>query len=516
MDAPKKARVYTKIDLWHTYHLVRIADGDEWKTAFRTRYGSFEWLVMPFGLSNAPAAFQRFMNDIFADLLDVCIVIYLDDILIYSEDLASHKNHVREVLKHLRKHGLYAREDKCEFHKTSVEFLGFILTPEGLIMADDKVKTIQDWPEPQKVKDIQSFPGFANFYRRFIFGYSDITVPLTQLTRKGTIWDFTQECRDAFNLLKKAFTTAPILTHWIPDAPLVVETDASDYALAAILSTRTSDSDLHPIAFHSRTFTAPELNYDVHDKELLAIFEAFQRWCHYLEGSASQIDVVTDHKNLEYFCTTKLLTRRQVRWSEYLSQFNLVIRFRPGCLGTKPDALTRQWDIYLKEGSSDYASINPQNLRPVFTNQQLATSLRATGLLQPALRATSLMNTEKLHKDILANLISDTTAQTHLGQTSDPKWTTTSDGFLQLDNKIYVPDVEDLQLRVLQSKHDHILSGHFGINKTLGLIRRDHDWPGIRSFVKDYCKSCTTCMRWSTQAITCPRDTLELHFNGFH
>jgi RNase H-like domain found in reverse transcriptase len=237
-----------------------------------------------------------------------------------------------------------------------------ILTPEGLVMADDKVKTIQDWPEPRKVKDIQSFLGFANFYRRFIFGYSDITVPLTRLTRKGTPWDFTQECRDAFNLLKKAFITAPILTHWIPGAPLIIETDASDYALATILSTCTSDDELHPIAFHSQTFTAPELNYDVHDKELLAIFEVFQHWHHYLEGSASQIDVITDHKNLEYFCTTKLLTRRQVRWSEYLSQFNLVIRFRPGCLGAKPDALTRRWDIYLKEGSSDYASINPQNL----------------------------------------------------------------------------------------------------------------------------------------------------------
>ena len=164
LDAPKKARVYSKIDLRHAYHVVRIADGDKWKTAFRTRYGSFEWLVMPFGLSNAPAAFQRFMNDIFADLLDVSVVIYLDDILIYSEDLASHKNHMREVLRRLRKHGLYAREDKCEFHKTSVEFLGFILTPEGLIMADDKVKIIQDWLEPRKVKDIQSFLGFANFY----------------------------------------------------------------------------------------------------------------------------------------------------------------------------------------------------------------------------------------------------------------------------------------------------------------------------------------------------------------
>jgi RNase H-like domain found in reverse transcriptase len=176
-------------------------------------------------------------------------------------------------------------------------------------MSDEKVKATQAWPEPRKVRDIQSFLRFTNFYRRFIHDYSRITVPLTCLTHKGTPWHFIDECRRAFDMLKKAFTTAPVLTHWIPDAPLIVETDASDYALAAILSLRTSDGELHPVAFHSRTLTSPELNYDVHDKELLAIFEAFQRWRHYIEGSANPIDVITDHKNLKYFSTTKLLTR---------------------------------------------------------------------------------------------------------------------------------------------------------------------------------------------------------------
>src|SRR3979490_1288814 len=198
-------------------------------------------------------------------------------------------------------------------------------------MAEDKVKCILDWLEPRKVKDVQSFLGFANFYRCFIFNYSDFTVPLTHLTRKDTPWDFTEACRTSFESLKKPFTTAPVLTHWIPGSPLIVETDTSDYALAVILSTISPiDNDIHPIAFHSQTFTPLELNYDVHDKELLAIFEAFKSWHHYLEESSEAIDVVTDHKNLEYFSTTKLLTRHQVRWSKYLSQFNLVICFCPG------------------------------------------------------------------------------------------------------------------------------------------------------------------------------------------
>jgi len=242
-------------------------------------------------------------------------------------------------------------------------------------MSDAKVKTIQEWPEPKKVKDIQSFLGFANFYRRFIFNYSDIVIPLTRLTRKNTPWNFDDDCRIAFNTLKQAFTSTPILTHWVPDTQLVVETDASDYALAAILSIMTKDNEIHPIAFHSRTFSVPELNYNVYDKELLAIFEAFKIWRHYLEGSASPIDVVTSHKNLEYFSTTKILMHQQARWSEYLSQFNLVIRFHPRRLGTKLDALTRRWDVYSKGGNNGYASVNPHNFRPVFTHKQIAASL---------------------------------------------------------------------------------------------------------------------------------------------
>ena len=274
--------------------------------------------VCPYSRTITPAAFQRFMNDIFSDLLDVCVMIYLDDILIYSNNMSKHHRHVKEVLKRLHKAGLYAKAEKCEFHSESVEYLGYILSPSGLTMSDDKIKIIQDWPEPKKVKDIQSFLGFTNFYRRFIFNYSDIVIPLTRLTRKNIPWKFDSSCQDAFNSLKKAFTSAPILTHWIPDAQLIVETDASDYALAAILSVVNEDNEVHPVAFHSRTFTAAELNYDTHDKELLAIFEAFKIWRHYLEGPAYPIDVVTDHKNLEYFSTTKVLTWRQARWSEYL------------------------------------------------------------------------------------------------------------------------------------------------------------------------------------------------------
>ena len=217
LDAPRRAWVYTKINLQHAYHLVCITAGDEWKTTFRIHYGSFEWLVMPEGLTNAPAAFQCFMNNIFVDMIDINVIVYLDNILVYSDSLTEHKLHIWEVLCRLHSNGLFTQADKCKFHVTSCKYLGYMLSCDGLTMAPSKVQIIQDWPEPRKVWNIQSFLGFMNFYCHFIYGYSRIALPLTALTQKGVPWHFTKECHSAFNTLKQAFTIAPVLTHWILD-----------------------------------------------------------------------------------------------------------------------------------------------------------------------------------------------------------------------------------------------------------------------------------------------------------
>ena len=216
------------------------------------------------------------MNNIFSDLLDVYVMIYLDDMLIYSNNMSEQHQYIKEVLKYLCKAGLYAKAEKCKFHSELVEYLGYILSPSGLTMSDDKVKIIQDWPEPKKVKDIQSFLGFANFYHWFIFNYLDIVISLTCLTQKDIPQKFNFSCHDTLNSLKKAFTSAPILTHWIPNAQLIVEINA--LALAAILSIVNKENEVHLVTFHSYTFILAELNYDMHDKELLAIFEAFKIW----------------------------------------------------------------------------------------------------------------------------------------------------------------------------------------------------------------------------------------------
>ena len=486
LDCLRSTRVFTKIDLHGAYNLVCIAEGDEWKTAFRTRYSSYEFQVMHYGLTNTPASFQRFMNDCFKDLLDVCVVVYLDDILIYSENPDEHATHVHEVLRRLRANSLFAKLEKCKFDVDTTSFLGFIISPEGLKMDDAKVQIIRDWLTPRKVKDVQSFLRFTNFYCRFIANYSNMSVPLTRLTCKSTQWDWTPECQDVFSLLKDAFTCAPVLHHFNPTLPPVVETDASDYAIAGILSLRTDNGDIHPIAFYSRTLHGAELNYNMHDKELLVIFEAFKIWRHYLESPVHTIDVVTNHKNLEYFATTKSLSCRQAHWSEYLAAFNMVVCFRPGKLGEKPDSLTRHFDLYLKGEDRDFTLANPQNLHPVFSQEQLSISLCTMRLREVARDTVSLMDTSipvlnaaALMEDILAGLHSDPLSKREIDRLSQglpsPQFSLSPTGLLLMDRHVFVPDYQptrgSLCTHILQSKHDHLTAGHFGFNKTLTLLR---------------------------------------------
>jgi hypothetical protein len=274
LDRLRTGKIFTKLDLRGAYNLLRIRPSDEWKTTFRTRYGHFEYTVMPFGLTNAPAVFQHLMNDIFREYMDEFVVVYLDDILIFSKDQETHDKHVRLVLATLREHGLYAKMEKCEFDKSSVAFLSYVISPDGIFMDKSKVETIQCWAIPSSIKDVQRFLGFANFYRRFIKGYSKITTLFLTCKDKPFSWNPTVQA--VFDTLKMAFTSAPILIHPDLAKPFIVETDASDFALGAILSQFGIDGLLHLVAFYSRKLTIVEINYQVYDKELLAIIMTFE------------------------------------------------------------------------------------------------------------------------------------------------------------------------------------------------------------------------------------------------
>ena len=383
------AKIFTKLDVRQAYHRIRMAPGHEFKTAFKTRYGLYEYLVMPFGLTNAPAQFQAHMQNIFSDLLDISVVVYLDDILIFSTNLEDHQAVVREVLHRLCKHGLYAKAAKCEFHKDSVEFLGMTVSANGLQMCQDKVQVIKDWPTPTTIKELQAFLGFTNFYRRFIVDYSHVAVPLTNLTQKGHSFQWTPTADAAFTDLRSRFLKAPVLIHPNFEKPFVVETDASDTATGGILSQRGDDGHLHPCAFRSSKMNPAEKNYDIYDKELLSIVLAFRDWRVYLEGSPHQVRVISDHKNLEQFLSTKHLNRRQARWSEMLSAFDLVIHHRPGSLNGRADVLSRRVDVM--DGTDE----NPrpflrlaylEQIEPVWTDARIFTQIKENLRQDPKLR----------------------------------------------------------------------------------------------------------------------------------
>jgi len=246
----------------------------------------------------------------------------------------------------MREAGLYLKVSKCKFHKEEVEFLGFIVGKNGMCMDPKKVDSITSWPVPKSVHDVRMFLGLANFYRRFIKGFSKITALMTKLLKKENMQNFqwTPDAQEAFDHLRIAFTTAPILRHFDPDLPTILEADASDFVLRAVVSQKGLDGKIHPITFHSRKFNPAEINYEIYDKEMLAIVESLEHYRHYFEGLEQQITVHSDHHNLLWFTETKVYNRRQAQWAEKLSKFDFVIVFRPGKDGGKPDVLSQRLD----------------------------------------------------------------------------------------------------------------------------------------------------------------------------
>ncbi|KAL2695022.1 hypothetical protein AAEP93_005845, partial [Penicillium crustosum] len=346
LDRLSGVQYFSKVDVKDAYYRIRIKEGDEWKTAFRTRYGHFEYMVMPFGLSNAPATFQSYIHTALSGLIDVVCVAYLDDILIFTPDRESHTTALHQVFQRLRRAELYVKPSKCTFYQKEVEFLGFIVNGTGVRMDADRIRVIQEWEEPQSYHDVQVFLGFCNFYRRFIQGYSHISLPLTSMLKgskngkkPGRVQLNATESM-AFRQLKASFQSASLLHHFDPEKHIRLETDASNKGMGGVLSQPDSEGRWHPVAFWSRKFSGAELNYATPDQELFAIVHSFQHWRHYLDGSRYPIEVLSDHANLRTFMTQQKLNGRQARWCMFLTPFDFVIKHRPG--KTNPaDGLSR-------------------------------------------------------------------------------------------------------------------------------------------------------------------------------
>ncbi|KAI2667669.1 Transposon Tf2-9 polyprotein [Labeo rohita] len=435
LEQLRSAKIFTKLDLRSAYNLIRVRAGDEWKTAFSTTSGHYEYRVMPFGLANSPSYFQAFINEVFRDMLNRFVIVYIDDILIFSNSLHEHVNHVRTVLQRLISHHLYAKEEKCEFHQDKISFLGYIISSEGVAMDEKKVNAVLNWPRPTTLKELQRFLGFANFYRRFIRHFSTVAAPLSAMVKK------------AFDDLRHRFTTAPILHHPDPERPFIVEVDASSTGVGAVLSQRQGEpGKTFPCAYYSHKLTPAERNYDVGNRELLAIKLALEEWRHWLEGAKHPFMVLTDHKNLEYLRSAKLLNHRQARWSLFFTRFDFQVTYRPGSQNTKADALSRIHEPETTLSSSE--TVLPSSV-------------------------------------IVAPVVWDILTEIQEAQTQDPTPAECP------DDRTYVPS--ELRSRVLTEVHSAPSSGHPGIEATLRLVSNRFWWPSLRSDTINHIRGCSVC-----------------------
>jgi len=478
-EQTSQAKIFTKLDIKEAYHQVRIKEGEEWKTAFRTRYGHYEYTVMPFGLTNAPASFQSLINNVLRPYLDKFVVAYLDDILIYSKDEQEHVEHVRKVLEALRERKLRLKLPKCEFGVTRVEFLGYIIEPGQISMDPKKVDSIAEWPTPTKTREVQSFLGTANYYRRFIKGYSRIAAPLTELTKKDQPFRWGKEEDLAFLRIKRHIVTAPVLRMFDPARPITIETDASDYAIGACMSQPDDEGRLHPVMFYSRKMVPAEKNYDIHDKELLAIVDTFREWRVYLQGTTHQVKVITDHKNLTFFTTTKILNRRQTRWAETLGQYNFKIVYQKGSENARADALSRRADYQENGPTPGYQILRVEPDGYTYANPQVATLYKVV---------------DEPDDGILKAYEKDETAKELERRATEEPWIhKTAEGYLRYYGKIYVPTSE--RNRILKQEHEAIAHGHRGVKKTYDQLKRWYYWPHMKRTIKERIGECVECAK---------------------
>jgi hypothetical protein len=288
------AKVFSKIDLRSGYHQIKIRASDIPKMAFSTRYGLYEFLVMSFGLTNAPAYFMYLMNSVFMPELDKFVVVFIDDIPVYSKNEPEHTKHLHIVLQRLRDHQLYAKLSKCDFWLREIKFLGHTISQDGISVDSEKVQEVMDWKPPTTVRQIQSFLGLGGYCRRFIPDFSRIAKPMTELLKKGVKYDWSQKCEDAFHTLRQHLTTAPVLAQLDNTKHFEVYCDASSTGLGCVLT-----EDNRVIAYASRALRPHEQNYPTHDLELAAVVHALKLWRHYLMGA--HCNIYTDHKSQIHF-----------------------------------------------------------------------------------------------------------------------------------------------------------------------------------------------------------------------
>ena len=455
LDELRGARFYTKLDLWSGYHQVRMHPDDIAKTAFRTHHGHFEFLVMPFGLTNAPSTFQSLMNEVLRPFLRRSVLVFFDDILIYSKTWSEHLQHVRAVLQVLRDNSLFLKKSKCIFAEEKVHYLGHVISVAGVAMDESKVDAIQAWPVPKTLRALRGFLGLTGYYRKFIANYGVIAAPLTALMKKEA-FRWSPNATEAFNALKMALTTAPVLQ--LPDfsQEFVVDCDASGTGFGAVLH-----QSQGPIAFFSRTVAPQHRKLAAYERELIGLVQAVRHWRPYLW--TREFTIRTDHCSLKYLLDQRLSTIPQHTWVSKLFGYVFKVEYRPGKQNRAADALSRR-----DEDSMSHALSLSQ---PEF---ELFEEFRA--------EAATLPEIEAKRREIADG-------------TAGAAWTLIDD-FVMHRGRIFVPSSSHLWPQLLETAHG---IGHEGVQKTLHRLRASFYNPGAAKLVREYVQSCQVCQRSKTE-----------------
>ncbi|KAK8669782.1 hypothetical protein V6N13_104551 [Hibiscus sabdariffa] len=448
LDELNGASIFSKIDLKSGYHQIRMREGDEWKTAFKTKHGLYEWLVMPFGLINAPSTFMRLMNHILRPFIGIFCVVYFDDILIYSKSLEEHVYHFRSVLEVLRKETLFANLKKCSFCTNKLVFLGFVVSSEGLEVDQEKVKAIRDWPRPTSIIQVRSFHGLASFYRRFVPNFSTIAAPLTGIRKKSVNFQWGEEQEKSFVLIKDCLTNAPLLS--LPDfnKTFEIECDASGIGIGAVLM-----QDGRPIAYFSEKLSGATLNYPTYDKEMYALIRALETWQHYLW--TKEFVIHTDHEALKHLKGQNKLNKRHAKWVEFLETFPYVIKYKKGKENIVADALSRRYALF--------NTLNSKLLGFAYIKELYDNDLDFGEYYKACANGVF----DKFYK---------------------------KDGYLFREGKLCIPQGSTRNVLVKEA-HGGGLMGHFGVTKTLDMLREHFFWPKMRRDVERMCDRCITCKK---------------------
>ncbi|GJX71234.1 putative reverse transcriptase domain-containing protein [Tanacetum coccineum] len=460
--------VYSKIDLRSGYHQLRVREEDIPKTAFRTRYGHYEFQVMPFGLTNAPAVFMDLMNRVCKPYLDKFVIIFIDDILIYLKNKKEHKEYLKLILELLKKEELYAKFSKCKFWIPKVQFLGHVIDSEGIHVDPAKIESIKDWTSPKSPTEIRQFLGLAGYYRRFIEGFSKIAKPMTKLTQKKVkfVWGDKQEA--AFQLLKQKLCSAPILALPEGSEDFIAYCDASKKGLGAVLMQREK-----VISYASRQLKIHEKNYTTHDLELGAVVFALKIWRHYLYGT--KCTVFTDHKSLQHILDQKELNMRQHRWLELLSDYDCDIRYHPGKANVVADALSR------KEREP------PLRVRALVMTISLDLPKQILNAQTEARKPENIKS-----EDIGGMLIENAKFPEAIReQKLEPR----ADETLCLNGRSWLPCYGDLRTVIMHESHKSKYSIHPGSDKMYQDMKKLYWWPNMKADIATYVSKCLTCAK---------------------